>query len=101
MNISSNIKKYRKAKKISQEKLASLLFVHQSYISRWEADKVLVPINMLERLSYVLDVPIKKLIFGEKFVSDPKTFKKLSYDLNVPITTLIQIQEKEEWTKLF
>lgn len=62
--VRKNIKKYRKLNKnkITQEQLAELIDVSASYISGLESDKSNkgISINVLYRISIVLDVPINK-----------------------------------------
>ena len=59
--VGSNIKKYRKLKKISQEKLAEYSNLHRTYISSIERGLKSPSLDVVERISNVLQVDIKNL----------------------------------------
>jgi len=60
--ISSNIKKYRKAKGVSQEKLALLSAIDRSYMSEIERCLANPSIEALLRISNALEVPPEDLL---------------------------------------
>ena len=55
ITIGEKIKKIRKSKNISQDKLAELLIVSDKTISSWECDRTVPDINMLIKISSALD----------------------------------------------
>ena len=76
MTIGENIRSARMKKGLSQEKLADILHVDRSLISKWENDKTELPQYMYAALSEALDLPIE--IFAAKNSSDSSaknTFK--------------------------
>lgn len=66
MSLGKTISKYRKEKGLKQSELAELMGVSQSYIARWETDRIRPRKNSLEQLSQVLEVPVEKLLIGGK-----------------------------------
>lgn len=56
-----NIKKYRKIKKLSQEKLAEKIDVHETTIGRIETGKINASLLMLQKIAGGLDIPLKDL----------------------------------------
>ena len=61
INLGKNIRKYRKLKGYTQEKLAEKANLSNSYISDIECGKINVPTLTLYEISLVLDVDIHKL----------------------------------------
>lgn len=59
--LGSNVQKYRKLKKLSQEKLAENSNLHRTYISSIERGLKSPSLDVIERISNVLQVDIKKL----------------------------------------
>lgn len=59
--VGSNIQKYRKLKKISQEKLAEYSNLHRTYISSIERGLKSPSLDVVERISNILQVDIKNL----------------------------------------
>ena len=55
----------RKQKGISQQQLADRLFVNRSSIANWEADRRLPDATMIAKISEILEVEIKELLFIE------------------------------------
>ena len=51
-----NIKKYRKAKGLSQEDLADLAGLHRTYISAIERERRNISIDNIERIAIALEV---------------------------------------------
>lgn len=59
---SSNLKKIRQDKKLSQNKLASLAGVNQTTIARWENNEIAPTIDNLEDLANALNVSLPDLL---------------------------------------
>lgn len=57
--LGQNIKKYRKLKKFSQEKLAELASVHYTTIGKAEIGQVNVSSLRLKKFAEILDVKVK------------------------------------------
>ncbi|WP_138206390.1 helix-turn-helix domain-containing protein [Haloimpatiens lingqiaonensis] len=60
------IKELRKKKNISQYKLAELMGLNQSQISKIENDKRNLKANELKKISEILEVPVTELFFSEE-----------------------------------
>ena len=65
MNLSSQIKRYRKELSLSQDELAEKIFVSRQSISNWENDKTYPDIKSLLLLSEVFQVSLDQLIKGD------------------------------------
>lgn len=65
-SIGTRIKKLRKKKNISQEKLANDLLISRQTISKWESDIVSPDIKNIEIISKYFEVSADYLINGEK-----------------------------------
>lgn len=65
MNISNQIKKYRKLANLSQEDLADKVFVTRQTISNWENAKNYPDINSLILLSQTFNISLDELIKGD------------------------------------
>ena len=63
--INENIKKYRKAKGLSQEELAVRLHVVRQTVSKWEKGLSVPDADVLIRMAEVLDVPVSKILSAE------------------------------------
>lgn len=57
-NIGISIKKARKMRKLTQVKMAKKLGMSRSYLSLIENDKHNPSLDLLKRMSYVLEIPI-------------------------------------------
>ena len=64
--IGSFIAQERKAKKLTQSKLAEKLFVSEKTISKWEKGKGLPDTNLLPKLCEILEVSLNELLNGER-----------------------------------
>ncbi len=60
--LSENIRKYRRKKNISQEKLAEICGLHRTYIGSVEREERNVTLSTLEALSDALGVPVTALL---------------------------------------
>lgn len=65
----------RKAKKLTQEKLAEKIFVSEKTISKWENGNGIPDTNVLPKLCNVLNVSINELLNGERISSENYTDK--------------------------
>ena len=82
----------RKAKKLTQAKLAEKLFVSEKTISKWENGNGVPDTNILPKLCEIFDVSINELLNGERFSRD-------SY-INKAEEKLLELQKvKEEGDK--
>lgn len=69
---SRNVKKYRKQKGLSQEKLAELANLHRTYIGGIELNKRNVSLYNIEKIANALEIPPELLLrkgsdnFGEQ-----------------------------------
>jgi len=61
-----NVQKYRKEKKISQEKLAEIADVHRTYIGMIERAEKNITLRNMEKIAKALGVEIKDLLENEK-----------------------------------
>lgn len=57
-----NVQKYRKAKQLSQEKLAELANVHRTYIGMIERAEKNITLCNMEKIAKALGVEIKDLL---------------------------------------
>ena len=64
--IGSFIASERKAKKLTQAKLAELIFVSEKTISKWENGNGIPDTNSLPKLCEVFDVSLNELLNGER-----------------------------------
>lgn len=65
MDLSHQIKKYRKQLALSQEELAEKLFVSRQTISNWENERSYPDIHNLLLLSVLFDVSLDQLVKGD------------------------------------
>ena len=73
--IGSNVKSYRKQRKLTQKQLADKLGKNIMTVGRYESGKTSVTMDVLHEISEILDVPMSDF-FGESPISidnfDPK-----------------------------
>ena len=83
MEISTQIKKYRSDRKLSQEELAEKVYVSRQTISNWETGKNYPDIHSLLLLSSLFNVSLDQLIKGDVEVMKEKIketeIKKLNH----------------------
>lgn len=60
----------RKAKKLTQTKLAEKLFVSEKTISKWENGNGIPDTNILPKLCEIFEITINELLNGERFSAD-------------------------------
>jgi len=58
---SSNVRKYRIKQNLSQEELAEKAGVHRTYIGSVERGERNITINVMEKISIALEIPITDL----------------------------------------
>lgn len=68
MRIGKNIKQLREMSNLTQEELASRIFVTRNAISKWENDKGMPSIDSLKELSKVFSVSLDKLLDREEII---------------------------------
>ena len=61
------IKKLREKKKISQTKLADILFVNRTLISKWENGKSTPSMKDMTEMAKIFNVSIEEFLFGDKY----------------------------------
>lgn len=82
MNLGKRLSKIRKENNITQEKLANLLYVSNKTISSWEADRTEPSLEMLIKLSEILNCSVGYLVYGENPKSDIETEIKIKLSEN-------------------
>jgi len=65
MNLGNRITKLRKKKKLTQQELSDRLFVTDKTVSSWEQNRTEPNLEMLIKLSEVLECPVSYLIYGD------------------------------------
>lgn len=110
-NISKNLRKIRKEKKLNQRQLAEKIGVQESTISAWEKNKNSIDIEMIYKICEILEIPISKLteIKEELNLSKEESklienYRKLSTEGKEYINRDLEIakelyKEKEEFLK--
>lgn len=61
-HVAANVRRLRKAKDLSQEKLGELAELHRTYVSQLERCKANISIDGLERIARVLGVNTAELL---------------------------------------
>ena len=61
----SNVRKYRAAKGISQEKFAELCGLHRTYISDIECFRRSISLDNIQKIADALEIPTFKLFVDE------------------------------------
>ena len=64
--IAKNLVNLRKKHNMTQNELAEKLFVTRQTVSGWENDRTQPDVEMLCKISEVLEVSVEDLIYGEK-----------------------------------
>lgn len=83
MSLGENIKRRRKALKLSQEYLAEQLGVSRQAVSKWETDQTEPTTNNLVELAQLLNVSISDLVEPESAPTAPKGNPILRRNLEV------------------
>lgn len=82
MDLGKRISKLRKEKGITQAELADLLYVTNKTVSSWESERTEPSLEILIKLSEMLDCSIGYLIYGENSKSDIETEIKIKITEN-------------------
>ena len=61
----NNIRRYRKEKNISQEKLAELTDLHRTYISDIERSKRSISLSNVQKIAEALEIEVYKLFMED------------------------------------
>lgn len=80
MSIGKRISYLRKQKKLSQQKLADILFVSDKTVSSWEIDRTEPSLEMIISLSKLFDCTPSYLIYGDINRNDIETEIKIKID---------------------
>lgn len=91
-NIGDRVRTIRKAKNISQEKLAELSGLHPTYISDIERGKVNASIYSYHMIANALDVPLSELVN----IPVGKIEKKIEGEVSVMIDQLKSLEKKKQ-----
>ena len=87
---STNLKKIRENKGLSQNKLGSMVGVNQTAIARWENKEIAPSIDNVEEISKVFDIPLFKLL-GEDLHYDNASPIELDDNLvSIPVLGVIK-----------
>ena len=89
----------RKAKKLTQAKLAEQLFVSEKTVSKWENGKGIPDTNSLPKLCEILGVGLNELLSGEKM--DTKNDKQASEQLLLSMSKELEYKNKTIWTSMW
>lgn len=80
-----NIRRIRKEKGITQEKLAEYCGTSVSYIGLMETYKNIPKLSTIERISKVLNVPVQNLFITDNYENDnnlsPELKERIKYEL--------------------
>lgn len=77
MNLGNRIAKLRKEKRITQEELATKLFVSNKTISSWESNRTEPNLEMIIKISEILEGSVGYLIYGNNSKNDIETEIKI------------------------
>lgn len=92
------IAKERKAKKLTQLKLAEKLFVSEKTVSKWENGKGLPDTNLLQKLCEIFGVSLNELLSGERISIENKQENE---QLLLKLTKEIEQKNKIIWTSMW
>ena len=88
----------RKAKKLTQAKLAEKLFISEKTVSKWEKGKGVPDTNLLPKLCEIFDVSLNELLRGERTtVKDKQQDEKLLLDMAEELEQKNKIIWKSMW----
>ena len=69
LKLSEKLKQLRNSRGLTQEELASALFVSRTAISKWESGKGYPSIDSLKEISSLFSITLDELLSGEKLIS--------------------------------
>ena len=88
----------RKAKKLTQAKLAEKIFVSEKTISKWEKGKGLPDTNLLPKLCEILEINLNELLNGERIV---KEHNKSNEQILLNMAKEIEQKNKIIWSSMW
>ncbi len=90
----------RKAKKLTQAKLAEKIFVSEKTVSKWENGNGIPDTNSLPKLCEILCVSLNELLSGEKIITENNDHKneQLLFDMARELEMKNKIIWKSMWT---
>ena len=88
----------RKAKKLTQAKLAEKIFVSEKTVSKWENGKGIPDTNSLPKLCEIFNISLNELLSGERLLKENKQQNafRVKSPLNDLADTLIQLATSSE-----
>ena len=93
------ISEERKAKNLTQSKLAEKIFVSDKTISKWEKGKGIPDTSVLLELCEVLDITLNELLNGERSVK--KNNNQQTEELLLGMAKEIEQKNKTIWTSMW
>ena len=88
----------RKNKKLTQAKLAEMIYVSEKTISKWENGNGVPDTDLLSKLCEVLDISVNELLSGERIVTENKQQnEKLLLDMAKELEMKNKIIWKSMW----
>ena len=96
--IGNFIMQERKAKGLTQAKLATKLFISEKTVSKWENGKGLPDTNTLPKLCEILDVSLDELLSGEKNVLENK---QNNDNLLINMAKELEVKNKTIWRAMW
>lgn len=76
----NNLKRLRNEKELTQEDIAKMLKCSRSTYNNWERDIVMIPIDILDRLSVFYKIDISCILGVNKKIEYNLKVKKMNYD---------------------
>ena len=83
------IRQLREEINISQYKLADMLFIDRTLVSKWENGKIAVDLKYIPALCEILNVDMKEIIYGERLINENKD------EINETVSNFFNKQEKK------
>ena len=93
------ILKERKAKKLTQAKLAEKLFVSEKTVSKWETGRGVPDTNTLPKLCEVFECSLNELLSGERIVAESNNEK--SEQLLLDMAKELEYKNKLIWNSMW
>jgi len=95
VELTLTIKESRNAKYLSQRKLSSKLDMSNSYITHVENGNVQPSLNVLKKISSILEIPYVKLAFLAKYIDNETYNKSLSANYNPRLLHISDLNDRE------
>ncbi len=95
--IGNFISSERKAKKLTQAKLAEKLFISEKTVSKWENGNGIPDTNSLTKLCEIFDVSLNELLSGEKIENNNQKKEQLLLDMAKELERKNKIIWKSMW----